>query len=55
MKYVRFEIFTAVTTRNAALWDIKPISYLTGDTLHLPYRAQPVNAMYYLKFPQRRL
>jgi hypothetical protein len=27
------------------LWDIKPSSYLTGNTLLLSYRAQPVNAM----------
>jgi hypothetical protein len=26
-------------------WDIEPSSYLTGDTLRLCYRAQPVNAM----------
>jgi hypothetical protein len=27
--------------KNAVLWDKKPSSYLTGDTLHLRYRAQP--------------
>jgi hypothetical protein len=25
--------------KNAVFWDIKPSSYLTGDTLHLHYRA----------------
>jgi hypothetical protein len=43
--YVRFEVFTAVTMKNAVFWDIKPSSYFTGDTLHLCYRAQPVNVM----------
>jgi hypothetical protein len=42
---VRFEVFTAVTMKNVVFWDIKPSSYLTGDTLRLRYRAQPVNAM----------
>jgi hypothetical protein len=36
--------------KNAVYWDIKPSSYLTGDTLRLHYRAQPVNAMQDLKF-----
>jgi hypothetical protein len=31
--------------KNAVFWDIKPSSYLTGETLRLRYRAQPVNAM----------
>jgi hypothetical protein len=31
--------------KNDVFWDIKPGSYLTGDTLLLRYRAQPVNAM----------
>jgi hypothetical protein len=43
--YVRFEVFTARTMKNVVFWDIKPSSYLTGDTLRLRYRAQPVNAM----------
>jgi hypothetical protein len=42
---VRFEVFTAVNMKNVAFWDIKPSSYLTGDTLLLHYRVQPVNAM----------
>jgi hypothetical protein len=42
---VRFEVFTGVTMRNVVLWDIKPSLYFTGDTLHLHYRVQPVNAM----------
>jgi hypothetical protein len=33
-----------VTMNNAIFWD-KKISYLTGDTLRLRYRTQPVNAM----------
>jgi hypothetical protein len=28
--------------RDAVYWDIKSSSYLTGDTLHLRYRAQSV-------------
>jgi hypothetical protein len=43
--YVRFEVFTAVTTKNVVFWDKKPSSYFTGDTLLLHYRVQPVNAM----------
>jgi hypothetical protein len=31
--------------KNAVFWDIKSSSYLTGDTLRLHYRAQPVNVM----------
>jgi hypothetical protein len=42
---VTFEVFTAVTMKNVVFWDIKPSSYLTGDTLCLRYRVQPVNAM----------
>jgi hypothetical protein len=42
---VRLQIFRAVTMKNAVFWDKKPSSYLTGDTLPLPYRVQPVNAM----------
>jgi hypothetical protein len=42
---VRFEVFTAVTMKIGVFWDIKPISYFTGDTLRLRYRVQPVNAM----------
>jgi hypothetical protein len=29
---VRFEVFTAITMKNAVFWDIKPSSYLIGDT-----------------------
>jgi hypothetical protein len=41
-------------------WDIKSSSYFTGDTLHLRYRAQPVevftamtmkNAVYWIVTP----
>jgi hypothetical protein len=42
---VRFEVFTAVTMKNTVFWDIKPSSYLTGNTSGLRYRAQTVNAM----------
>jgi hypothetical protein len=31
--------------KNVVFWDIKPRSYFTGDTLHLHYTVQPVNAM----------
>jgi hypothetical protein len=34
--------------KNAVFWDIKPSSYLTGDTLRLRYRAQPVKC--YVRF-----
>jgi hypothetical protein len=34
--------------KNAVFWDIKPSSYLTGNTLRLGYRAQPVNVMQHL-------
>jgi hypothetical protein len=42
---LRFEVFPAVAMKNAVFWDIKLSSYLTGDTSHLRYWAQPVNAM----------
>jgi hypothetical protein len=35
----------AVTMKNAVFWDIKPSSYLTGNTLRLRYIVQSVNAM----------
>jgi hypothetical protein len=41
----RSEVFTAATMKNAVVWDIKPSSYFTGDTLFLRYIVQPVNAM----------
>jgi hypothetical protein len=37
--YVRFEVFRAATTKNAEFGDIKIQFYLTGDKLHLRYRA----------------
>jgi hypothetical protein len=44
--FVDFQAFMAVTMKDAVFWDIKnPSSYLLGDTLHLRYRAQLVNAM----------
>jgi hypothetical protein len=42
---VSVEVFTAVTMKNVVFWDIKPISYSSGNTLPLRYTAQPVNAM----------
>jgi hypothetical protein len=42
---VKFEVFTAVAMKNAVFWDIKPSSYLTGETLLFRYRVQPINAM----------
>jgi hypothetical protein len=48
--YAGFEVFTAVTMKNAVFWDIKPSSYITGDTLRLRYRALAVNAMKDLRF-----
>jgi hypothetical protein len=47
---VRFEVFTAVAMKNAVFWDMKTSSYLTGDTLLLRYKSQPVNTMYDLRF-----
>jgi hypothetical protein len=41
---VEFEVFTVVTMKNAVFWDIKTL-YLTGDTIPLPYRVQPVDTM----------
>jgi hypothetical protein len=38
-------LFTAVTTKNPFFWDIKTQLYLTGNTLHLLYTAQPFNAV----------
>jgi hypothetical protein len=43
--FARFEVFMVVTIKNGVFWNIKPSSYLTGDTLRLRYRAQPVNVM----------
>jgi hypothetical protein len=42
---VTFEVFTAVTMKNAVFCDYNPSSYLTGNTLRLRYRAQVVDAM----------
>jgi hypothetical protein len=39
--------------KNAVFSDIKPRSYLTGDTIRLRYIVQPVNAMYELSFLRR--
>jgi hypothetical protein len=48
--YVRFEVFRAVTVKNVDFWDINTTSYLTVDILRLPYRVQPINAIYDLRF-----
>jgi hypothetical protein len=52
---VRFEISRLWLCRMpySGIW--KPSSYLTGNTTRLCYRAQPVNAMYDLRFPRRWL
>jgi hypothetical protein len=42
---VGFEVFTAVTMKNAVFWDINTQFNLTGNTLRLRYRVQPVTAM----------
>jgi hypothetical protein len=42
---LRFEVFMAVTMKNAVFWEIKSSPYLTGNKLRLRYRTQPVNAM----------
>jgi hypothetical protein len=47
---VRFEVSTAVTMKNVVFWDIKPIPYLTRDTLRLLYRAQQVNSIRFEAF-----
>jgi hypothetical protein len=47
-KYVTFEVFTAVTMKNAVFWDIR--TQVVPHTLSLGYRAQPVNAMSDLRF-----
>jgi hypothetical protein len=39
---VIFYVFTAVTTKSVVFWHKEPSSYLTGDTLRLRCRAQPV-------------
>jgi hypothetical protein len=44
LEYVRFQVFAAVTMKNALFWNIKNF-YLTGDTLLLCYSAQPVNVL----------
>jgi hypothetical protein len=45
VKLVGFEDFTMVTMKSALSWDIKPTSYLKGNTLRLRYKAQAFNAM----------
>jgi hypothetical protein len=47
---VRFNVYTAVTMKNAVFWDIKTCSYLTKDKLRLRFRYQPVNAMKDVRF-----
>jgi hypothetical protein len=32
---VSFQVFTPLAMKNTVFWDIKPISYLTGDILFL--------------------
>jgi hypothetical protein len=54
-KYIalRFEVFTAVTMKIVVFWDTETISYFKGDTLHLYYSVQPVNAIKDLRFSRR--
>jgi hypothetical protein len=47
------QVFTAVTMKNAVVWNKKPSSYLTGGALPLRYRAHPVNAIEDLRFSLR--
>jgi hypothetical protein len=42
---IRLEVSMAVTLKNAVFWEIKPNSYLRGDTICLRYIAHPFNAM----------
>jgi hypothetical protein len=44
-RHCPFVLLVNVTMKNAVFWDIKPISYRTGDTLRLQNRGHPVNAM----------
>jgi hypothetical protein len=40
-----FFIVVLITMKNVVFWDIKPSSYLTGDTLLLRCKYQPVNVV----------
>jgi hypothetical protein len=40
---MRFEVFTAVTMKNAVVWDIK--TQFIPHRRHIRYRAYPVNAL----------
>jgi hypothetical protein len=42
-EYEAFEVFTAVTMKNAIFWDIKAL-FVPHRKLLLPYRVQVVNA-----------
>jgi hypothetical protein len=42
---LRFEVFTAMTMKNAVFLDKKNNLYVTEDTLRLCHTFQPVNAM----------
>jgi hypothetical protein len=43
----KFEVFTAVTTKNVVFWNKTLSSYHTGNTLNLSYRAHPVKAGFF--------
>jgi hypothetical protein len=43
--FVRYEVFTAVTMKSRLLVYKNSVRTSTVDTLRLPYRVQPVNAM----------
>jgi hypothetical protein len=42
-----------VTMKNVVFWDIKPNSYLTGETLLLRYKAKLVKDMSDFRLSQR--
>jgi hypothetical protein len=52
-RFLRFEVFKAVTMKKALFCDIKTQFVTYRSTLRLRYRAQPVNAMWDLRFSQR--
>jgi hypothetical protein len=51
--HARFEVFMAVTMKNAVFWDINPRSYLIGNTLSLRSRPQSVTAMKDMRFSRQ--
>jgi hypothetical protein len=43
---VRFEVFTSVTKKDIAVWDIRPSLYVTRNTLRRHHRPLPANAFW---------